>query len=118
MVSTFVGLSAKRAMSVYLEINKAFSVPGDPERRRQYDQFGTAGNVGNIFGSPFARTTFEDLVIDFGRSGLGFDFLDNIFGDFLKGRVVSCKTFGRGFGNPTGMRFETSRGINLEEIFG
>ena len=55
---------------------------------------------------------------DFGGSGLGFDFLDNIFGDSLKGRGFSFKTFGQGFGSPRGIRFETIRGMNLEEIFG
>ena len=75
-------------------IKKAFNILGDPEKRGQYDQFGTVGNVGDIFGSPFTRTTFEDLMKDFGGSGLGFDFLDNIFGDFLKGRGFSFKTFG------------------------
>ncbi len=74
--------------------------------------------MGGIFGSPFTRTTFEDLMKDFGGSGLGFDFLDDIFGDFAKGKGFSFKTFSRGFGSPGGMRFETPGGINLEEIFG
>ena len=102
----------------FKDINEAFSVLGDPEKKRQYDQFGTVGNIGDIFGSPFTRTTFEDLMKDFGGSGLGFDFLDDIFGDFLKGRGFSFKRFSRGFGGPRGMRFETPGGINLEEIFG
>jgi curved DNA-binding protein len=102
----------------FKEINEAFSVLGDPEKRGQYDQFGTVGNVGDIFGSPFTRTTFEDLMRDFGGSGLRFDFLDNIFGDSLKGRGFSFKVFSRGFGSRRGMRFETPAGINLEEIFG
>ena len=106
------------ANNKFKEINEAFSVLGDPEKRRQYDQFGTVGNIGDIFGSPFTRTTFEDLMKDFGGSGLGFDFLDDIFGDFLKGRGFSFKTFSRGFGGPRRMRFETPGGINLEEIFG
>jgi len=98
-------------------INEAFSVLGDPEKRKQYDQFGTVGNIGDIFGSPFTRTTFEDLMKDFGGSGLRFDFLDDIFGDFLKGRGFSFKVFSRGFGGPRGVRFGTRGGINLEEIF-
>ena len=102
----------------FKEINEAFGVLGDPEKKRQYDQFGTVGNIGDIFGSPFTRTTFEDLMRDFGGSGLRFDFLDDIFGDALKGRHFSFKIFSRGFGGPGGVRFETPKGINLEEIFG
>ncbi|MFQ6122224.1 MAG: DnaJ domain-containing protein [Dehalococcoidales bacterium] len=108
----------KWANEKFKEINEAFGVLGDPEKRRQYDQFGTVGNVGDIFSSPFTRTTFEDLMKDFGGSGLGFDFLDNIFGDILQGRGFSFKAFSRGFGGPRGVRFEFPGGINLEEIFG
>jgi len=107
----------KWANEEFKEINEAFSVLGDPEKRRQYDQFGTVGNIGDIFGSPFTRTTFEELMRDFGGAGLGFDFLDNIFGDFLQGRGFSFKTFGQGFGGPRGTRFKFPGGVNLEEIF-
>jgi curved DNA-binding protein len=104
----------------FKEINEAFGVLGDPQKRKQYDQFGTVGNIGDIFGSPYTRTTFEDLMKDFGGSGLRFDFLDDIFGEVLKGRKgsFSFKVYSRGFGGPGGVRFETPRGINLEEIFG
>ena len=108
----------KWANEKFKEINEAFGVLGDPEKRRQYDQFGTVGNIGDIFGSPFTRTTFEDLMKEFGGSGLGFDFLDNIFGDVLKRRGFSFRTFSRGSGGPGRIRFEAPGGINLEEIFG
>jgi curved DNA-binding protein len=108
----------KWANEKFKEINEAFGVLGDPEKRRQYDQFGTVGNVGDIFGSPFTRTTFEDLMRDFGGSGLGFDFLDDIFGDVLRGLGFSFKTFRRGSGRPGRVRFGARGGINLEEIFG
>lgn len=101
----------------FKEINEAFGVLGDPEKRWQYDQFGTVGNVGDVFGSPFTRTTFEDLMRDFGGSNLRFDFLDEIFGDLLGGRGFSFKRFGQRFGGPTGMRFEVPGGIDLEKIF-
>jgi curved DNA-binding protein CbpA len=52
----------KWANEKFKEINEAFSVLGDPAKRKQYDQFGTVGNVGDIFGSPSTRTTFEGLV--------------------------------------------------------
>ena len=106
----------KWANEKFKEINEAFAILGDPEKRRQYDQFGTVGNAGDIFGSAFTRTTFEDLMKDFGGAGLGFDFLDGIFGDLFKdkGTTFSFKNFGR----PGGIKFETGRGgINFDDLF-
>jgi len=103
----------------FKEINEAYGVLGDPQKRKQYDQFGTVGNIGDIFSSPFTTTTFEEMMKDFGGAVLRFDFLDDIFGDFLKGRGSSFSF--RSFGNRPGrVRFEAQPGqeINLGEIFG
>lgn len=108
----------KWANEKFKEINEAFSVLGEPEKRKQYDQFGTVGDIGDIFGSPYTRTTFEDLMKDFGGSGLRFDFLDDIFADALGGRSFSFRIFNRAPGGRRSTRFRTPRGINLEEIFG
>ena len=101
----------------FKEINEAYGVLGDPQKRKQYDQFGTVGNIGDIFGSPFTTTTFQEMMKDFGGAGLRFDFLDDIFGDFLKGRGSS---FSFRSGRPGRVRFEARTGqeINLDEIFG
>ncbi len=88
----------------FKEINEAFSVLGDPAKRQQYDQFGTTGNASDIFGNADTRSTFEDVMKDFGGSGLGFDFLDSIFGDILKG--------GGSF-----RVFRSGNAINLDELF-
>ncbi len=107
--------SEKWATDKFKEINEAFSVLGDPEKRRQYDHFGWEGNIGDILRSPSTRTTFGDLRNDFEKSGLGFDFLDVILGDYLKGAESTAKTFGRGFER---MSPEASTDVNFEDIFG
>jgi len=102
----------------FKEINEAYGVLGDPQKRKQYNQFGTVGNIGDIFSSPFTTTTFQEMMKDFGGAGLRFDFLDDIFGDFLKGRGSSFSF--RSFGDRPGrVRFEARPGqeINLDEIF-
>jgi curved DNA-binding protein len=108
----------KSANEKFKEINEAYGVLGDPEKRKQYDQFGTVGNIGDVFGSPFTRGTVEDMMKDFGGAGLRFDFLDDIFGDVLGGRGFSFKKYGKGSGGPRRTKSGAARGIDLEELFG
>jgi len=109
----------KWANEKFKEINEAYGVLGDPQKRKQYDQFGTVGNIGDIFSSASTTTTFQEMMKDFGGAGLRLDFLDDIFGDFLQGRGSSF-SFGGSAGRPGRVRFETrpGQGINLDEIFG
>jgi len=109
----------KWANDKFKEINEAYGVLGDPQKRGQYDQFGTVGNVGDIFGSSFTTTTFQEMMKDFGGAGLRFDFLDDIFGDFLKGRGSSF-SFRSSGGRPGKVVFEArpGQGIDLDEILG
>jgi DnaJ-class molecular chaperone len=59
------------------------------------------------------------MMKDFGGAGLRFDFLDDIFGDLLKGRGTSFsfRSFG---GGPGRVIFEARPGqeVNLGEVFG
>jgi DnaJ-class molecular chaperone len=103
----------KWANEKFKEINEAYGVLGDPKKREQYDQFGTVGNIGDIFGSSYTKTTFEDLMKDFGGAGLGYGFLNEIFGDSMKGVRFSFSNFGS-----RGGRTKTRRGgANLDEQF-
>jgi DnaJ-class molecular chaperone len=88
----------KWANEKFKGINEAYGVLGNPDKRKQYDQFGTTGDAGDIFGSHATSATFEDLMREFGGQGLRYDFLDNVFGDFLKGRGFSFQQYGRGGG--------------------
>ena len=108
----------KQSTERFKEINEAYGVLGDADKRQQYDRFGTVGNVGDIFGSNNTRATFEGVMRDFGGLGLGFDFLDNIFGDALRGKGyrVSFSNLGRA-GSGTARR-GTRRGRGLEDLFG
>ncbi|MBE0431429.1 MAG: DnaJ domain-containing protein [Dehalococcoidia bacterium] len=107
------------AHAKFKEINEAFAVLGDPERRSQYDRFGTVGEIGDIFASPFTRSTFQDMIKDLGGAGLRFDFLDGLFGNATKGggSPFSFRRCGRG---PGGVIFQTQPGqeINLEDMLG
>ncbi|MBI3260983.1 J domain-containing protein [Candidatus Berkelbacteria bacterium] len=67
----------------FKEINEAYQVLSDPQKRAQYDQFGHAG-VGTGGAGGFGSRGFEGF--DFGQGGDGFSFsfgggLGDIFGD-------------------------------------
>jgi len=101
----------------FKEINEAFGILGNPEKRKQYDQFGITGQPGDVFGNQATSATFEDLMREFGGQGLGYDFLDSVFGDFLRGRGFSFRQYGRSGGSGR-IIFNVPDDRNVEYDFG
>jgi len=97
----------------FKEINQAYQILGNKEKRAQYDRFGQAFEGNNNFGGGFEGFNFGGGGFNFGGNQ-GFDFdigLDDLFGDlFGFGRTTRKKG-----GNRRGRDIEIGIEIDLKE---
>ena len=100
----------------FKDINEAFSVLGDPGKRNQYDQFGSVGTLDDIFGSRVNRTTFEDLIQDFGEDELDFGSFNDLFDDITCNTGFGYHKFKKRFSSAKGTRFQVREDFKLEDF--
>ena len=90
----------------FKEINEAYEVLGDPEKRRRYDAIGAQGMADGLGGTGFGGAAPPEGW-DYQFSGTGFsDFFEQFFGPHARG--------GAGFGGPGGGAARSGRGRDIE----
>jgi molecular chaperone DnaJ len=95
----------------FKEVNEAYQILSDDNKRAQYDQFGSAGPQGGFGGQQGGFSDFDFSQFTQGGEGFGFD-MGDIFGDLFGGGSRRAR-------NRRGDDLQTSISLDFKEsIFG